>query len=445
MSDAGRESWASRIGFILAAVGSAVGLGNLWQFPFKTAANGGAAFLVVYLLAALIIGFPAILAEFVVGRGTRRDIISAFRQLGGDRWQYVGVLGLGVGFWILSYYSVVGGWVIRYVWGSLTGAYFGDPAAYFSSVASGLEALALHAVFMALTVGIVTLGVEDGIERATKLMVPGIVVLLIGIAAWAATLPGAVAGYAYFLSPDLATLRANFWSILPFAVSQAFFSLSLGMGIMVTYASYIDRDANLGADGVIIVLLNTAVGVLAGLVVFPLLFARGIEPGGGGAAALFVALASAFARLPFGRFVGALFFLVVLVAALSSSISLLESLTTRLIDAYGIERRTGAVALGGALFLLGVPSALRLDWLNWFDGLAYGVFLPVSVLLVLVFVGWVLADEAVVELRRGTGGGQTLGTVWLWTVRTLVLLAVVGALAAGVLELVSTGGWVPPV
>jgi NSS family neurotransmitter:Na+ symporter len=445
MSDAGRESWASRIGFILAAVGSAVGLGNLWQFPFKTAANGGAAFLVIYLLAVLAIGFPAVLAEFVVGRGTHRDVVSAFAQMGGDRWKYVGALGLGVGFWILSYYSVVGGWVIRYVWGSLTGAYFGDPQAYFGAIASGPDALAFHALFMLLTAGIVAAGVEDGIERATKLMVPGIVVLLVGIGAWAATLPGAAAGYEYFLSPDLTALRRNFWSILPFAVSQAFFSLSLGMGIMVTYASYIDRDANLGEDGVVIVLLNTAVGVLAGLVVFPLLFTRGIEPGTGGASALFVALATAFAQLPLGRVVGALFFLVVLVAALSSSISLLESLTARLIDAYGIDRKPGAVALAGALFVLGIPSALRLAWLNWFDGLAYGVFLPVSVLLVLLFVGWVIGEEAVAELREGVEGGATLGGVWLWTVRTLVLAGVVVALAAGALELAASGGWVPPI
>jgi NSS family neurotransmitter:Na+ symporter len=439
-----RESWATRIGFLAAAVGSAVGLGNIWQFPFKTASNGGAAFLIVYLLAVVIIGVPTLLAEFVVGRRANRNVIGAFDRLGHRSWTIVGALGLAIGFWILSYYSVVGGWIIRYTYGSATGAYFGEPAAYFGAISSGPEALGLHFLFMALTVAIVAVGIEDGIERATKVMVPTIVVLLVGLGAWAATLPDVAAGYEYFLSPDLAVLQADLATIVPFAVGQAFFSLSLGMGIMITYASYLDRDDDLARDGVIIVLANTAIGLLAGLVVFPLLFAQGVDPATNGPNAIFVAMATAFGQLPAGRVLGVVFFGVVLIAALSSSISLLEVVVSYVVDRFEVARWQAAGGLGGTIFLLGVPSAWDTAWLGWFDALAYQLFLPVSVLFVLVFVSIVFAADAVDELEQGLSLPSDLTVVWLWTVRLVVLAAVLGTLYLGVTGLRESGSFVPP-
>ena len=427
-----RETWATRVGFLVAAIGSAVGLGNLWQFPFKTAANGGAGFVVFYLVAVLLVGFPALLAEFVVGRRTHINAIDAFERLGHREWRFIGVLGVATGFWILSYYNVVGGWVLRYILGSATGAYFGDPAAYFGAVSAGPEAVIAQALFLAVAVGIVALGIEDGIEKATKLMVPSIVVLMVVLAAWVTTLDGAMAGYGYFLSPDVDVMLDNAGSIVPFAVGQAFFTLSLGMAIMLTYSSYIDEDDDLPFDGGVIVVTNTLIGVLAGLVVFPILFANGIQPGAeGGASALFVATASGFAQLPFGRVLGALFFTVVLIAALSSAISLLEVPVAYVTDNYGYSRPKLALGVGIGLFLLGLPSAMDTTWLTWFDTFAYSLFLPLSVLSMVVFVGWVLAEDAVAELREGAGDLSLFGPLWLWVLRLVVPIGVLLTLALG--------------
>jgi NSS family neurotransmitter:Na+ symporter len=430
-----RETWATRIGFLLASVGSAVGLGNIWRFPFQTAENGGATFLVVYLVAIVVIGIPAILAEFVVGRRANINAITAFEELGRPNWKVAGALGVFTGFWVLSYYSVIGGWVLRYVAASVTGGYVDDPAAYFGAVSSGPGAVALHAVFLAMTVGIVALGVEDGIELATKFMVPSVVVLMLGLAAFGATLPNAGEGFAYFLSPDVEVVVANLGSVIPAAVGQALFSLSLGFSIMITYASYIGEDDNLVVDGVTIAAFNTFVGVLAGLIVFPLLFAEGVSPDTAGPGAIFISVPTALGALPFGGAVGVVFFFIVLIASLSSSISLLEVVVSYLVDSYDVPRPAVASVLGVVLFVLGAPSAWDTDWLGWFDAIAVNLFLPLTVFLVVLFVGWVVARDAVDEVRQGAEGLPDLSTLWLWSVRTVVLLAVLGTLALGVLDL----------
>ncbi len=436
---AARETWATRVGFLVAAIGSAVGLGNIWQFPFKTATNGGAVFLVFYLLAVFLIGFPAMLAEFVLGRRSHLNVVDAFTDLGHRQWRVVGALSLLTGFWILSYYNVVGGWVLRYVLGSATGAYFGESEAYFGAVASGPEAVLAQAAFLAVVIGIVALGIEDGIEKATKVMVPSIVVLMVALAVWALTLGGAAEGYAYFLSPDVGSLVANAGTVVPDAVGQAFFTLSLGMGIMVTFSSYLAEDDNLPVDGGIIVVTNTLVGVLAGLVVFPILFANNVSPDTSGPSAIFVAMASAFGNLPGGRILGVVFFGVVLIAALSSAISLLEVTVAYFNDNYGIPRVYLSVAAGVGLFLLGLPSAWDTGepggistWFVWFDALAYNLFLPLSVLAILVFVGWILAGQALDELRRGAGSLERFGIGWLLMIRYVVLAGMLVTLLLGI-------------
>ncbi|ADJ14777.1 sodium-dependent transporter [Halalkalicoccus jeotgali] len=426
-----RETWATRTGFILAAVGSAVGLGNIWRFPFQTSANGGAAFLVVYLAAVLLIGIPVILAEFAIGRRANVDAVKAFRNLDKPNWRFVGAIGILASFWTLSYYSVVGGWVTRYIAGSVTGNALAAPESYFGAVSAGVPAVITHAIFIAVTIGIVAFGIERGIELATKFMVPSIVVLLVILAGFAATLPGAGEGYAFFLSPDFGVVAENWQSILPAAFGQALFSLSLGFSVMITYASYLGSDDSLYADGLAIAITNTFVGVLAGLVVMPLLFAQGVPPGEGGAGAVFIAIPTALAELPggglVGQVIGVVFFAVVFIAALSSAISLLEAVVAYAVDTFGIARAPAAVGLGIAGFLLGIPSALDTAWLDWFDGLGVTLFLPLAVLAVVVFVGWIMGGEAVDELRRGSSLG--VGPAWLWSLRTFVLVVVLVVVA----------------
>jgi NSS family neurotransmitter:Na+ symporter len=442
-----RETWATRVGFILAAVGSAVGLGNIWRFPFQAATNGGSAFLLVYLVAVVLIGLPAILAEFAIGRRAKLNAIGAFEELGRPKWKLVGALGVAGGFWTLSYYSVVGGWVIRYVVGSANGAALTAPADYFGTISAGLPAVGFHAVFMAITIGIVALGIQEGIELATKFMVPSIVVLLLALAGYAFTLPGAAGGYEFLFAFDVNTVMENFSSVVPVAVGQALFSLSLGFSVMITYASYLSKDDSLAADGISIAISNTFVGVLAGVVVLPLLFAAGITPSGsgfpsGGPGAVFVAIPTALADLPapFGRVVSIVFFGVVLVAALSSSISLLEVVVSYLVDNYRVTRAPTAAGLGGVVFLLGVPSAIDTAWLGWFDAIAVSFLLPVSVLLVVLFVGWVLGKDAVDELRQGMSANAPLPTVWLWGLRTIVLVAVIGVVFLNLQDLFTISG-----
>jgi len=287
-------------------------------------------------------------------------------------------------------------------------------------------------------VGIVAFGIERGIEWSAKLMVPSIVVLMAILAVWGATLGGAGAGYDFYLSPDVDTLIENVGTVAPAAVGQALFSLSLGMGVMITYASYLGSDDNLGYDGVSIALLNTVVGVLAGFVVFPLLAAQGVDYGDAGAGAIFISMATAFEQVPLGRLVGLLFFAVVGLAALSSAISLLEVVVSYFVDNTAHPRKRVTAAIGSVVFLLGIPSAWQGSTLEFFDTVASDVLLPLGTALVVVFVGWVYADDALDEIRQGTGGGRRLSVAWLWLVRSVVLVAVVATLA---LRLASFAGY----
>jgi NSS family neurotransmitter:Na+ symporter len=421
-------------------VGSAVGLGNIWSFPFQVGSNGGAAFLVVYLLAVFLIGFPAMLMEFVIGRRSSKNPISAFGELGFGNWSVAGSLGVVTSFVTLAFYSVVGGWVLSYIVGSLTGAYFGDAGAFFGSVSAGPLAVGTHAIFMALTIGIVALGVQGGIEKATKVMIPAIIALLLGLAVWGATLDGAAAGYEYYLSPDFGYLAANFASIVPSAVGQAFFTLSLGFSVMIAYASYLGEDDSLPADGAAIVVVNTLVALLAGFVVFPVLFAIGAEPGSGGVGAAFVSLAGAFGQIPGGMFLGFGFFVILLLAALSSSISLLETPTSYVVDNYDYSRKQVAVGLGVAVWAAGIPSALSTNTLGWYNDIVFNLLLPVVVLLFAVFVGWVASDLSMDELGRGTSLDATFATTWLWWVRIVIPVAIGLTLVLGIQSLLVKAG-----
>ena len=424
-----RENWGSRIGFIAAAIGSAVGLGNIWRFPYEAANNGGAAFLVVNFVLILLIGLPAILVEFSIGRRAHRNVVDAYAR-GGRIWKLAGAFAMLTGFWILSYYMVVAGWVTRYMFSSFTGAYFDDPEAYFSAVSAGLDAVLFSALFMVIVIGVVALGIKQGIELATKLMVPTILLLMIGLAVYVATLPGSEGGYQFFLSPDWSHLFNNLDTIVPAALGEVLFTLSLGMGAMITYASYVGGDESLLTDGLAIVIVNTLVAYLAGLVVFPLLFAQNVDPGEAGAGAIFISVAQAFQALPAGNLIGVVFYFVVFIAALSSGISLLEVVVSYFVDNSDYSRTAIAAAIGVVTFLLGIPSALSTDTLTLYDSIASELMLPIGIFLATVFVGWVYGREAAAELGRGVR--QQLTRIWLWHIRVVVLIAVLVTLAVSV-------------
>jgi NSS family neurotransmitter:Na+ symporter len=398
-----------------------------------TAENGGSAFLLVYLVIVLAVGVPGLLGEFVIGRRARRNPVGALRNLSGSRaWAAVGGVSAITGVALLSFYSVVGGWILRYLLVSLTGpftggaAYLGDPGAYFGSISFGAGAAGYHLLFLALTGLIVFGGVRRGIELGTKVMMPAVLALLVGMAVWVSTRPGAGAGYDFFLTFDFETIRANFFSILGPAAGQALFTLSVGAGTMITYASYIDEDRSLPFDGSVIALLNTGVGVLAGLVVFPLLFSQGIEPGSGGPGALFVGIAGAFGALPGGGVLAVLFFGVVAFAALSSSISMLEIPVSILVDERGWSRGKAVGVLLALIATTGTITAFQPPLFDFVAGTLVDLLLTGGLVAFLLFAGWVLGRDAVAEYATGAGPLATrFGTPWLLAIGVAIPLFLV--------------------
>lgn len=427
-----RETWGTRIGFVLAAVGSAVGLGNIWRFPFQVGEQGGATFLFVYLCFVLVVGVPALLVEFVVGRHTDRSPVGALQRFGGGRWRYLGGLFVFIGVVVMAYYSVVAGWVLRYVVGSVTGGYADDPSAYFAEVSTGLDAAVFHLIFMALVVAIVALGVRRGIEAAVKLMVPAIAFLLLGLAVYAYTLPDVTGAYTYYLSPDLDVVVSEWRTILPAAAGQAFFTLSLGMGVMITYSSYIAEDRNLGEDAGAIVAIDTGIALLAGYVVFPILFAAGVDPASPGPGAVFVSLAEAFADVPLGLALGFVFFFAFSLAALSSAISVMEVVVSYAVDEHSFDRLHASVFFGASMFLLGLPVTVDLRMVTLYDQLAAEILLVLGSLALAVLVGWTRAEDGLEELSKGTGGLGRLGGAWIWLVRVPVVIVLLASLALAV-------------
>jgi NSS family neurotransmitter:Na+ symporter len=415
MSTVPREQFTSRTGFVLAAVGSAVGLGNMWRFSYLTAENGGAAFVLLYLVFTAVVGLPVMLCELSIGRGSQRSPIQALAHYGGKRWTPLGGLFVIAGFVILSYYSVIAGWTVRYAAEALASGFPADPGAYFGEVSEGWDAFAYHLGFMALTIFVVSGGVKGGIERAASVMMPALFALVVGIAIYAATLDGAAAGYGYYLYVDFARLLD--WDVVVAAAGQAFFSLSLGMGAILTYASYLTRDHDLPSESLMIAGTDFGVAFAAGFMVFPVIFALGLQGDVMGAdtgtvGALFIALPKAFATMgDAGRVVGLCFFVALIVGALTSAISLLEVVVSAAMDGLGWTRAAAAVAMGGAIIVLGFPSAHGLGFLDAMDTLANNVFLIGGGLGLAIFTGYVMRDPTGVAHEGNTGGG---GWTFLW-------------------------------
>ncbi len=395
-----REAFNTRIGFILAAVGSAVGLGNMWRFPYVASEGGGAAFVLLYIVLTLAIGIPLMLSEFSVGRGARLAPIGALRKLGGRGWSWLGYMYVLTGFIILAYYSVIAGWVLRYAIDGLFSGFPADPAARFGVVTSGWSPVWYHLAIMGTTILIVSLGVQKGIERAALVLMPLLFGILVFLAIWAATLSGAVEGYAFYLHPSISELLDPY--ILSQAAGQAFYSLSLGMGCMLTFSSYLSRDHNLTQEATVIAFSDFGVAFVAGLVVFPVIFALGMQGdvSESTVGALFIALPGAFVEMgAMGRLVGSLFFIALIVGAVTSAVSLLEVVTASVIDEFKLPRKPASIGAGILIAVLGLLPALSLSFLSVVDRLAEAM-LALGAFFMALFVGWV-AVGAADELKKG--------------------------------------------
>jgi NSS family neurotransmitter:Na+ symporter len=398
-----RELFGTRLGFILAAVGSAVGLGNMWRFPYRVAEGGGAAFVTLYVILTLVLGIPLMLCEFSVGRRTRLSPIGAMRREGGGLWPLVGFLGVLTGFLILSYYSVIAGWVVRYgIEGIMTG-FATDPGAHFNEITTGIAPILYHIAFMVVTITIVSVGVEKGIEKASLILMPVLFTIVIGLAVWASTLVGSAEGYAFYLTPSLSELLNP--NTLAEAGGQAFFSLSLGMGAMLTFASYLSRHENLNREATTIAFSDFGVAFIAGLVVFPVIAALGLQGqvSESTVGALFIALPGAFVEMgAVGRVVGIAFFFALTVGAVTSAVSLLEVVTASMIDEFKITRKSAAIGAGVLILLVGLIPATSLDALGIIDSITEW-FLAVGALGMTLFVGWRMRDP-ISEMVDGASG-----------------------------------------
>lgn len=434
-STAPRDSWATRAGFILAAVGSAVGLGNMWRFAYKASEGGGAAFVVLYVVIVALVGIPLMTSEFVIGRLAQESPARAVRRLGGSAWGPLGWLFILCGVGILSYYSVIAGWTMRYAFDAVRNVIPSDTSAYFGEVATGWDAVGYHLLFMLLTVGVVAGGVKGGLERGNLIMMPLLFLILIGLAIWAATLPGGGPGYAYYLRPSLDRLFDV--DTLTRAAGQSFFSLSLGMGALMTYASYLKSKENLAREAVIVALSDTGVAMTAGLIVFPVMFNFGLDSqitqiGDSTVGALFITLPRGFEQLGrAGDFIDAAFFVMLFFAALTSAISLLEVVVAAMVDGIGVSRRNAATAGGALIALLGLPAAFNTTFLGNLDTLVGQFLLMLGGLLTAILVGYRLLPQADAELAKGLHV-EWLRRAWAFLVRyvaPVVLIVVLVFLA----------------
>ena len=431
-----REHWGSRFGFIMAAAGSAVGLGNIWRFPYITGENGGGAFLVIYLGIVIGFGLSLMMAEMLVGRSAQRNPVGAFRQLGGKGWPLVGFLGVLTGFVILSFYIVVAGWTLSYIGQMARGLLHSrDPAvlgaAFEGFVADPWRPLAYAAVFMVLVAWVVTGGISRGIERANRWLMPILFLLLLVLVTRALTLPGAAQGMAFYLTPDWSKVDGGTFFA---AISQVFFSFSIGMGTMLTYGSYLSLRENLPRSALTVGALDCLAAFLSGLMVIPAVFAFGFSPSAG-PGLTFITLPAVFAALPGGDLFGMLFFTLLAIAALTSAVSILEPLVSYVIDEHGLPRRVVVAGASVVCFLLAVPASLSFGpwsevtvfgktWFDLMDFLANNLMLPVGGLLTALFVGWAWGRPALTALSNEHQLHQPWAVAWLWILRVVAPVAI---------------------
>lgn len=423
--------WSSRLAFILAVTGSAVGLGNIWKFPYIAGANGGGAFVLVYLGCVVFIGMPVMMSEILIGRRGRRNPISTMRLLGREeggssRWTIIGVLGVLAGILILSYYSVIAGWTLAYIVKSAAGSFSGASAAEIGANFGGFigswgQVGLSHTVFMALTTFVVARGVERGLEQAVRFMVPALLLLLIVLLGYSISSGYFGQGVAFMLTPDFSKLT---WDSVLAALGQAFFTLSIGMGAIMAYGAYLPEETSITASSGAVVFGDTAIAMLAGLVIFPLVFANGLDPADG-PGLVFQTLPLAFGQMSGGVLFSTLFFVLLSFAAWTSAIGLMEPAVALLVERHNRTRAEAAVIVGIVIWLLGFATVLSFNVLSGvtffkgtlFDNLDYltsNIMLPVGGLLISVFAGWVMCRNSTSE---ELGGAGSLYRVWRFLVR----------------------------
>ena len=418
--------WGSRMGFVLAATGSAVGLGNIWKFPYMTGVSGGSAFVLTYLLCIALIGLPILVAEWLIGRRGQKNPIHAMEDVAAQNqrakaWSIIGMVGVLGSFLILSFYSVIGGWAVDYIFMTGSGTFAGldgdGTGKIFTSFLGNHEQLLVwHTVFMALTISIVAMGVAGGLERASKLMMPGLAVVLLILVAYGAFATGAFGRALSFLfTPDWSKING---SVLLAALGHAFFTLSLGMGIMMSYGSYLGQEVNLLKTARTVVILDTVIALFAGMAIFPLVFANNLEPAAG-PGLIFVTLPIAFGNMTGGTLLGVLFFILLTFAALTSSISLLEPTVELLEEKTPLGRKGATLVAGAAIWALGIACLLSFNLWSEFTILGNNIFdfldkltskfmLPLTGLGTIIFAAWFMNQESIRKELGLQGGAYML-------------------------------------
>jgi NSS family neurotransmitter:Na+ symporter len=409
-----RASFSGKLGVILATAGSAVGLGNVWRFPYMTGENGGAVFIIIYVFCVLLLGIPCMISEFIIGRHGQANTARAFRKMAGrSPWAVIGYLGVLTGFLIMGYYAVVAGWCLQYIWASLIGHLHGDPEyfkQYFQQFSSDpVKPIFWTIIILGITYLIIEHGVRDGIEKASKLLMPTLFLLLIIIVGASCMLPGADKGIEFLFKPDLTAINSD---VFLAALGQAFYSLSIAMGCICTYASYFSKETNLTNSAVQIGVIDSLVAILAGLMIFPAAFSVGINPDSG-PSLIFITLPNvfqqAFSTMPMvGYVIALLFFLLLSLAALTSLMSLHEVSTAFLQEEMVISRKKAAIIVTAATCVIGAFCSLSLGavesleffkrtMFDWFDFVTGQIFLPVVGFLTCIFIGWFVPHKIVRE------------------------------------------------
>lgn len=439
MAAGGTVTWNTRFGFLMAAIGSSVGLGNFWRFPYTAGENGGAVFVLVYLACVFLIAFPILIAELAVGRHARRSAVGSTRKMAFDAgasemWSIAGWVAMCGGVMILCFYSVVAGWVAAYVFQMATGAFVGASpevvaGAFGELVSDTPTVIGWHSLFMVVTIGIVSLGVTQGIERAVTILMPLFFLMLVGLVIYAGMTADMGAALAYLFTPDFSEFSGQ---TLIAALGQAFFSIGVGSAIMITYGSYLRRDDNLPQSAGIIAGADTLVAIIAGLAIFPFVFAFGLNPEAG-PGLFFETLPSVFAQMPGGQWVGTAFFVLAFIAALTSSISLLQVIVSFGEEHTDFGRVGSAVFFGAIIFMFGVGAAFSGGFFDVLDNVSGNILLPLGGLLIAIFTGWIVSRQLMLtELDKASA---TFFAYWRFTIRYLAPVAVAFIIIAGLLDM----------
>ncbi|MCP1155468.1 sodium-dependent transporter [Peribacillus frigoritolerans] len=434
-----QDQWTSKLGFILAAAGSAIGLGAIWKLPYMTGENGGGVFFLLFIIFTLLIGAPILIAEFTIGRNAQKDAISAYKHIApGKPWALIGYGGVVASIILLSFFSVVGGWIISYLARSFTGSLSNltqeEYGNFFNTIISNpYETVIAQLLFMVFTIWVVQGGVSKGIEKANKYMMPSLFILFIILLIRSLTLDGAMEGVKFFLKPDFSALTGE--TIL-LALGQSFFALSVGVSVMVTYASYLSKKEDITKSAFSVVGLNIFISLLAGLVIFPAVFALGFSPSSG-PGLVFVVLPAVFNEMALGGIFMFIFFILLLFATLTTAFSILEIVVAAMIKGDSAKRKKASWIAGITVFLIGIPSALsfgvlsdvkifNLSIFDFADYLTSNIALPVGALLISLFIGYQMKRiEVQKEFETGADPGRSLFKLWHFLIRYIVPIMII--------------------